>query len=100
MGINPSAGGVAPKGHAAGTPWAPAGWAWVGEAGPELVKFRGGETVLPHNVSNGFAEGAYQSGETHIHVHLDGRQIYSAVAKQSVQNQRRTGSTGMAKRTR
>jgi hypothetical protein len=35
---------------AAGTPSAPAGWAMVGEEGPELVKFRGGETVLPHGV--------------------------------------------------
>lgn len=43
-------GNVAPGGpnlgYAAGTPSAPAGWAWVGERGPELVSFRGGETVL------------------------------------------------------
>jgi hypothetical protein len=29
----------------------PDGWAWVGEAGPELVRFRGGETVLPDIVA-------------------------------------------------
>lgn len=33
-------------GYASGTPSAPAGWAWVGEQGPELMKFKGGETVL------------------------------------------------------
>lgn len=37
--------GSLPK-HAGGTPGAMPGWAWVGEAGPELVRFRGGETVL------------------------------------------------------
>lgn len=34
-------------GFAEGTTSAPAGWAWVGERGPELVKFRGGEQVVP-----------------------------------------------------
>ena len=32
-------------GFASGTNWAPAGWAWVGERGPELMRFRGGEQV-------------------------------------------------------
>ncbi|WP_340376605.1 transglycosylase SLT domain-containing protein [Streptomyces sp. SS7] len=34
------------KGYASGTNGAARGWAWVGEAGPELVRFNGGETVL------------------------------------------------------
>ena len=34
------------KGYAHGTESAPAGYAWVGEDGPELVKFSGGEQVL------------------------------------------------------
>lgn len=93
--------GVAAPGHAKGTPSAPSGWAWVGEAGPELVKFRGGETVLPNSVSRGFAGGAgYTPADQHIHVYLDGRQIYSAVQKQAVAAQRRTGHNGMTKRTR
>ena len=86
--------------HAAGTPSAPAGWSWVGEAGPELVKFRGGETVLPNSVSRGFAEGAYAGGDIHVHISLDGRQIASAVATRAVQSQRRTGHNGMQKRSR
>lgn len=34
------------KGYASGTNSAPPGWAWTGENGPELVKFKGGEQVL------------------------------------------------------
>jgi SLT domain-containing protein len=39
------------KGYASGTSGAARGWAWVGERGPELVNFGGGETVLPHGQS-------------------------------------------------
>jgi phage-related tail protein len=35
-----------PKGYEGGTPGATRGWHLVGESGPELVKFRGGERVL------------------------------------------------------
>jgi phage-related tail protein len=86
-------------GHAAGTPAAAPGWAWVGEQGPELVRFRGGETVLPNSVSTGYAGGA-GGFVNHVHVHLDGREIYSAVQKQSLGTQRRTGHNGMQRRSR
>lgn len=33
-------------GYARGVDSAPPGWAWVGEQGPELLRFRGGERVL------------------------------------------------------
>jgi SLT domain-containing protein len=39
------------KGYATGTKGAAKGWAWVGEEGPELVQFGGGETVLNHQDS-------------------------------------------------
>jgi cell wall-associated NlpC family hydrolase/SLT domain-containing protein len=39
-------GGGTYMGYAGGTKGAHPGWAWVGERGPELVKFMGGETVL------------------------------------------------------
>jgi SLT domain-containing protein len=39
------------KGYATGTEGAEPGWAWVGEEGPELVNFKGGETVLNHQDS-------------------------------------------------
>lgn len=45
-------------GLASGTLAAPPGWAWVGEQGPELVRFRGGEQVLPAGQSKRMAEGA------------------------------------------
>lgn len=38
-------------GYATGTNSAARGWAWVGERGPELVKFRGGERVLNNSDS-------------------------------------------------
>ena len=44
--------------NAAGTPSASPGWSWVGEAGPELVKFHGGETVVPNHAVGGYAGGA------------------------------------------
>jgi hypothetical protein len=49
------------RGQASGTSSAPAGWSWVGERGPELMSFRGGERVLSHpqsmRVSRGYAGG-------------------------------------------
>ena len=44
-------------GYAGGTGGASAGWAWVGERGPELVNFSGGETVLPTGSFGGYATG-------------------------------------------
>lgn len=38
-------------GYAAGTRSAVPGWAWVGEEGPELMRMRGGEQVIPHQQS-------------------------------------------------
>lgn len=43
-------------GHANGTSNAPPGWAWVGEEGPELMRMRGGEQILPNSVSRQVAE--------------------------------------------
>jgi hypothetical protein len=40
-------------GFASGTPSAPPGWAWVGEQGPELVHFSGGEQVKTSSASMG-----------------------------------------------
>lgn len=43
------------NGFAKGTQAAPPGYAWVGEAGPELVNFRGGEQVLTAAASRNLA---------------------------------------------
>lgn len=42
--------------YASGTDDAPPGWAWVGEEGPELMRLRGGEQILPNSVSQQVAE--------------------------------------------
>lgn len=39
--------------YAGGTPSAAPGWAVVGERGPELVRFRGGEQVIPNGAAGG-----------------------------------------------
>lgn len=44
-------------GFARGTNGAPAGWAWVGEDGPELMRMRGGEVIRPHAQSAAMAAG-------------------------------------------
>jgi len=57
------------KGYANGTPGASRGWATVGEAGMERVRFRGGERVDPMNdlVSNS------SGGDTYVQVDIDAR---------------------------
>ena len=53
--------GAAEYAWAGGTPSAPPGWAVVGENGPELVKFRGGERVYNADASRRIAEGTSRS---------------------------------------
>jgi cell wall-associated NlpC family hydrolase len=51
--------------YARGTTGAAPGLAWVGEEGPELVRFKGGETVYPHEESMRIGAGierGYASG--------------------------------------
>ncbi len=50
-------------GYALGTGGAAPGWAWVGERGPELVNFMGGETVVPTGGLMGFANGTVSAAE-------------------------------------
>ena len=98
QGVGGNTGGS--RGYASGTSGAAPGWAWVGEAGPELVKFRGGETVVPNHVAAGYSGGAGMSGEIHNHIYIDGREVYNAVTRHAAQAQRRTGHNQMQKRTR
>jgi hypothetical protein len=44
-------------GYASGTTGAAPGWAMVGERGPELMHFKGGETVIPNHALRGYAGG-------------------------------------------
>jgi SLT domain-containing protein len=45
------------RGYEHGTDHALPGWAWVGESGPELVKFRGGERVMTNSESRAAVAG-------------------------------------------
>ncbi len=58
------------RGYATGTPAASPGVKWVGEKGPELVRFKGGEEVIPNHklkASNN-NRGAANSNEAPVHV--------------------------------
>ena len=46
------------NGYATGTSSAARGWAWVGERGPELVNFSGGERVMNHRDSMNAGRGS------------------------------------------
>jgi phage-related protein len=52
------------KGFASGTSGADPGWAWVGEQGPELVRFHGGEHVMssPASLATGLTPPGYAKG--------------------------------------
>jgi phage-related protein len=65
-------------GQAKGTPGAPRGWSWVGEQGPELVNFRGGEAVMSHPQSMAVTRG-FAAGTGMLTVHLSAPSI-SAIA--------------------
>lgn len=49
------------RGYASGTLSAAPGWAWTGETGPELILFRGGETVINHQDSMRLAQAALEA---------------------------------------
>ena len=88
-------------GHAKGTMNAPPGWAWVGELGPELMHFKGGEQVLNHeqsmNLMNqmeqsaAYAETAerfqkYEAAQDPIEVDYDTKGSYTEVTVSPVIN--------------
>lgn len=83
---------AAPGGYFAGIASAPQGPAWVGENGPELMNFKGGESVHPVTVAAGSG-----TGTAHYHFHNDGT-IYTKSAREfddmvvaSMQNAARKG---------
>ncbi len=81
------------QGYATGTDGAAKGWAWVGEEGPELVNFKGGETVLTHEesvmsgvpVKRGYASGTISTSARTTGVAAEAKkgvsQLNSAVTK-------------------
>lgn len=54
------------KGFAVGTNYAPPGWHWVGERGPELMNFRGGEQVMTNRESMQAARGREERSVTFV----------------------------------
>jgi hypothetical protein len=95
------------RGHAAGTPSAPPGWAWVGELGPELMRFHGGEQVLSSAESQRFLTSPGHGGSghwagftgtinlahtTHVHATVDQGVLFEAMKTETLQYDIRNGS--------
>jgi hypothetical protein len=100
---------VAPGGYQAGIAAATAGLHLVGERGPELVMFAGGERVLsnpettrflanpatvPGGPLPGHAAGGTLEAVIHNHVTLDGEEIWSNMQTRSLQYGVRNGNPG------
>lgn len=81
MGSSSLGGGLAAigAGFAKGTNNAPPGYAWVGEQGPELLKFRGGEQVIP----NGALRAANNNGGGTYNVHVNGAGMTERQARET-----------------
>ncbi|MFD7616567.1 hypothetical protein [Streptomyces sp. NPDC059802] len=60
---NPSSFAKSIGGYASGGRPTPGEWAWVGEQGPELVRFKGGETVYNHRTSMGMTSPLAAAGQ-------------------------------------
>jgi hypothetical protein len=80
-------------GHAAGAAYVPPGWAAVGEAGPELIKFAGGESVTPNWQAGPRGGGGGSPAVIHTHVYIDGHEVFTAVQDQTYEYNRRNGLT-------
>ena len=75
------------------------------EAGPELVGTIGGHTAVMNNdqIVSSVSDGVYRAvsramsgsgnGETHLHVYLNGKEIYEEVVDQNNQIYKRTGNS-------
>ena len=71
------------EGYASGTDYATPGAHWVGEEGPEIVNFKGGETVVPNKESMAMAK-----GDTNITQNFYNKVLSpSEFARQSKRNQ-------------
>ncbi len=54
--------------NAAGTSYAPGGWSWVGEQGPELAYIPRGTQIVPHNQSVSAASSSSQPVQLNINI--------------------------------
>lgn len=62
------------RAYATGTNFAPGGWSWVGEQGPELINLPRGSKVIPHGRSEQMAASGMQGGVA-AQVHLSDQSI-------------------------
>lgn len=58
------------RGYATGTPAASPGVKWVGEKGPELVRFKGGEEVIPNHKLRGSNENTRAASAQNVNFNM------------------------------
>lgn len=75
-----------PGGYAGGTNHASPGWSWVGEKGPELVNFRGGERVMSNRASTA------GQGDIHVRVFIGQRELTDIVDTRIERQNNTTGT--------
>lgn len=80
LGTPASRKGSKTKAFATGTNFAPGGWSWVGEQGPELINLPRGSRVIPHGRSEQMAAASMQASGGVSQVHLSDQSI-SRLAK-------------------
>lgn len=76
------------------------GAGWVGNSGSEMVSYRGAGTPALAGAAGHGGMGGGGVIEVHSIVHLDSKEIFRGVQRQGVETQRRTGHSGLSKRTR
>jgi hypothetical protein len=84
--------GAGVKGYASGGSNIPAGWAMVGENGPEYMYVPGGSTILPHGVTPG--RGRAGGGDVHVHIGTvmgDPRAVAQEIRKNLLAVKRQSG---------
>lgn len=85
------------NGYAAGTRSAKRGWSWVGEEGPELVQFNGGERVYTARESAQMAAGAGQGGASgsNYYINIQNIEELNQIVNWYQERERRSRAGGM-----
>jgi hypothetical protein len=76
------------RGFAGGTDFAPGGWSWVGEEGPEKMYVPHGAQIYPHQQSMQMTQGGGYSGPREIVLEVSGYQLGRVIMPLIVEQKR------------
>jgi TP901 family phage tail tape measure protein len=78
--------GQASHHYASGTSYAPGGWSWVGEQGPELAFIPRGTQIIPHQQSERMVSGGGSSGQpVQVNIYIAGERVDQVLLPRMVQ---------------